>query len=727
MNSDGPLAGIRVLDFTRALAGPFCTRLLFEAGAEIIKIEPLGHGDFTRDLLPEYKSGQSGYFHQQNYGKRSVALDLRSHDGRSVAQSLASQSDVLVENFRPGVMDRLGLSYPRVATLNPGIVYCSVSGFGQQSALAERPGQDIAAQARSGLLDTVRSERGDPIVPNTSLTDVVTGTYAFNAIVAALLRRSRSSRGSWIDSSILASALQLHESLSPEYRDAVARRNVSFPSCNGWHVPRGILPTADGWLAFDATPDSAFGGLCQLLDAPHLAFLNAPGRRDRRREILEAVSMWMGVRTTEEVVEALRMVGAAATPVTSTLELQANRALWDRGWVRPFRSDHTIGILVTPISACRADFVPLGGEELGASTYDVLTKVVGLDDSEILGMMSENNVEVTPDSLPETFPADRSLAADCHDFPLPRREAPVHILVVGKAAPVTQAARLLAILGVQVTHADGPGQEDLARYDAIISDSSVVNSAARLPAPLVLLHCDRGVATSEVITQATSGLSHIFGEEDGSPYEFGYPVVSVVSGAMLAALSMLMAISDSASAISVDPQHVGLSLHDMSLVEAFWSKGARGEPRGTSDRRSLVPYGVYRGSGGHVAIGASQGGFVRLMQAMGRSDVLVNPQFATLANRVANRRSVRELIEDWLCRQVSIESAESQLCSAQAVCACVRTLDEIVRDRDLLADGLLERDEEGDVRAGPPFRLLEIEPGSKRRQPERIVERKATT
>lgn len=205
----GSLAGLRVVDFTRALAGPFCSRLLVDAGANVVKVEPLGHGDFTRGLPPKLPSGRSLYFHQQNYGKRSIAVDLRVPPGRNAVLDLIRHADMVIENYRPGVMARLGLDFDSLVAVNPDLVMLSISGFGQQSSLAALPGQDLAAQARSGLLDIHKTPAGEPLVPNTSLTDIVTGAYGFAAAVGALSHARSSGRALWVELSILGAALQL--------------------------------------------------------------------------------------------------------------------------------------------------------------------------------------------------------------------------------------------------------------------------------------------------------------------------------------------------------------------------------------------------------------------------------------------------------------------------------------------------------------------------------------
>lgn len=242
-----PLDGLRVVDFTRALAGPFCSRLFVDAGADVLKVEPPGVGDFTRVIPPKLPSGRSLYFHQQNYGKRSIAIDLRTGQGRDAVLRLIERSDMVIENYRPGVMARLGLGFESLVAVNPALTMVSISGFGQNSSLASLPGQDLAAQARSGLLDLHKTESGYPLVPNTSLTDIVTGAYGFAAALLALLRSKTTRSAVWLDVSIIGAALQLLRGeletvlVDPQTRAPASSTSlVSLPV-----IPRTVSEVAD--------------------------------------------------------------------------------------------------------------------------------------------------------------------------------------------------------------------------------------------------------------------------------------------------------------------------------------------------------------------------------------------------------------------------------------------------------------------------------------------------
>jgi crotonobetainyl-CoA:carnitine CoA-transferase CaiB-like acyl-CoA transferase len=202
----GPLEGLVVADFSRVLAGPFATMLLGDLGADVVKVEHPDGGDETRAWGPPFSGGHSTYYLAVNRNKRSVALDLKRDPDRHAARALASRADVLVENFKAGAAERLGLGYEAVAAGNPGLVWCSISGFGQ-GAGAELPGYDFLVQAMSGLMSITGPAGGEPTKVGVALVDVLTGLYATNGILAALHARERTGRGQRVEVSLLGSAL----------------------------------------------------------------------------------------------------------------------------------------------------------------------------------------------------------------------------------------------------------------------------------------------------------------------------------------------------------------------------------------------------------------------------------------------------------------------------------------------------------------------------------------
>ncbi len=201
------LPDIRILDFTQVLSGPFCTQLLADLGADVIKVEP-PRGDDTRNWGPPFLGKESAYFLSLNRNKRSIVIDLqRGNKGRKILEKIVKSSDVLAENFRPGVMAKLGLDYARIKKINPRIIYCSISGYGQNGPLSHKPGYDIAAFAASGIMSFTGEENGKPVKPGVPIADIGAGMFAAFAITSALYRREKSREGCYIDISMFDSMI----------------------------------------------------------------------------------------------------------------------------------------------------------------------------------------------------------------------------------------------------------------------------------------------------------------------------------------------------------------------------------------------------------------------------------------------------------------------------------------------------------------------------------------
>ncbi|MGD2110092.1 MAG: CoA transferase, partial [Phycisphaerae bacterium] len=198
-----PLSGVRVLDLSRILAGPFCTMMLGDQGAEVIKVERPESGDDTRTWGPPFAGGESAYFLCCNRNKRSITVDLKKPRGVELIKELAAVSDVLVENFTPGLMARFGLDYESLRKINPRLVYCSISAYGQDGPYRDRPGYDMVLSAVGGLMWITGPQGGEPCKVGVAITDVVTGVYASGAITSSLLWRERSGRGQYLDCSLL--------------------------------------------------------------------------------------------------------------------------------------------------------------------------------------------------------------------------------------------------------------------------------------------------------------------------------------------------------------------------------------------------------------------------------------------------------------------------------------------------------------------------------------------
>ena len=307
MTSDwaGPLQGIRVLDFTRVLAGPAASLALADLGAEVVKIEPPGSGDETRSF-PPFRDGESHYFLSVNRGKKSIVVDLKTEAGLALAKDLAAKSDVLIENYRPGVMDRLGLGYEALAALNPRLIYCSISGFGMTGPLRDQPSFDIVMQALSGAL-SVNGEPGRaPLKLGIPLGDLVGGINGPIGILAALYERSVTGRGRLIDVSLLDGMIGLLG-----YLAQLAFFTGEDPRPQGSEhpnlVPYGSFPAKDGAIIIACLTNSFWERIAEALDAPELVqdprFATIQQRRDNRALVNELIAEFTREKSVGELAE----------------------------------------------------------------------------------------------------------------------------------------------------------------------------------------------------------------------------------------------------------------------------------------------------------------------------------------------------------------------------------------------------------------------------------------
>jgi formyl-CoA transferase/CoA:oxalate CoA-transferase len=314
----GPAAldGLRVVDLTQNLAGPFCTQTLGDLGADVIKIEPPG-GDPARAWGPPFQDGTSTLFLSANRNKRSIALDLRNEAARAVVRRLAISADVYVQSLRPGAADALGLGPDALCRANPRLIACSVTAYGPRGPLADLPGYDPLMQAHAGLM-SVTGRPGDPVRVGVSVVDMGTGLWAALAILAALRERDRTGRGTHIVTSLFETALSLSSYHLMGYWASGAvpgALGTSFPLI----APYGAFPTADGRLMIAAANDSLFGRLCDVLALDGTAddprFRDNPGRVQHREALETVISTATRRRTTHELGEALRGRSIPCAPI----------------------------------------------------------------------------------------------------------------------------------------------------------------------------------------------------------------------------------------------------------------------------------------------------------------------------------------------------------------------------------------------------------------------------
>ena len=282
-----PLDGIRVIDLSRVLAGPYATMLLADMGAEVIKIEEPGKGDDTR-AWPAFAGGESTYFMSVNRGKKSLTLDLKAEAGKRVLGKLLAGADVLLENFRPGTLARLGFGWEAVHALNPRLVYCSISGFGESGPEASRPGYDLIVQGESGIMDLTGFPDGPPVKVGNSIADLASGTMAAHGIVLALLARERTGMGQKVEIAMLEVMAALLTYQGQGYLTtgvSPKRRGNQHPSI----VPYEVFEAADGYLTVGVANNSLWTRFCQAIGHPELATdarFDTESKRVEQRDVL---------------------------------------------------------------------------------------------------------------------------------------------------------------------------------------------------------------------------------------------------------------------------------------------------------------------------------------------------------------------------------------------------------------------------------------------------------
>ena len=308
----GPLAGIRVLDLTRALSGPFATMILGDLGADVIKLEDTWHGDDTRRWGPPFQGDDASYFLSINRNKRGLSVNLKEPRGQQIAQRLALATDVMLENFRPGTAARLGLGYQELSERNPRLIYASISGYGQTGPSAALPGYDAVAQAISGMMSVTGEAGGEPVRSGTSLADVGAGMYAVIGILAALHARESTGRGQQVDIALLDGQLSWLTYVAGKYF-ATGATPGRFGSAHESVAPYQVFPTADEPLMVAVGSDglwrrfTAATGLDDLTDDPRYA--TNPARVSHRDTLVPAITKALAARGCDQWAEILNAAG----------------------------------------------------------------------------------------------------------------------------------------------------------------------------------------------------------------------------------------------------------------------------------------------------------------------------------------------------------------------------------------------------------------------------------
>ena len=333
---EAALSDVVVIDLSRVLAGPYCTMMLGDMGATVIKIEQPGKGDDTRHFGPPYVAGESAYYLGLNRNKRSITLDFNNPEHEKRLFELVSTATVLVENFRPGMLERQGLGYETLRALNPGLIYCSISGYGHDGPYAMRPGYDFVAQAESGIMSVTGEVEGEPQRVGSPVADVSAGLYACMSILAALHVREKTGKGQHIDISLLEAAVSLLSNVSSNYLisgEEAERYGNGHPNI----VPYQAFHTQDGYIVVSCGNDRLYQTLCHLLGREDLAtdprFVTNPQRVRNREELVPILQEQFVQRETGDWLTALRAAGIPCGPINTVSQVFSDPHLQARGFI----------------------------------------------------------------------------------------------------------------------------------------------------------------------------------------------------------------------------------------------------------------------------------------------------------------------------------------------------------------------------------------------------------
>ena len=336
----GPLAGIRVLELARILAGPWAGQILADLGADVIKVERKGAGDDTRAWGPPFVEGADGqhlgaaYFHATNRGKRSIELDFESDEGRQLVRKLAARSDILIENFKVGGLAKFGLDYKSLAPENPRLIYCSVTGFGQDGPYAKRAGYDLMAQGMGGMMDLTGMADGPPTRVGVAISDIVTGCYSVIGILAAVAQREKTGKGCYVDTALVDSTVGVLANQALNYlvsNEVPKRIGNSHPNI----VPYQEFPVADGHVIVATGNDNQYVKFCNVLGAPELAqnpaYKDNIGRLQHRNELVPKLSALTARMKRDDLLGKLEAQGVPAGPINNLEQVFNDAQVKHRG------------------------------------------------------------------------------------------------------------------------------------------------------------------------------------------------------------------------------------------------------------------------------------------------------------------------------------------------------------------------------------------------------------
>ena len=387
-----PLEGIRILDLTRVLSGPYCTMLLGDLGAEVIKVERPGEGDDTRAFAPPFQGDQAAYFLSINRNKKSITLDMKSERGKQILWRLVDLSDVLVENFRPGAMERLGFGYEAVRARRPAMIYCSISGFGDTGPQKDRAGYDVIVQGEAGIMDLTGPPEGPPHKVGTSIADLVSGLTAAQGILAALYAAKNNGRGQRVHISMyeaVAALLTFNASIYFATGNSPRRRGNEHATI----VPYETFATSDGWINLGVANDDIWRRFCAAADTAELAddrrFATAPDRVRNRDALVPLIKAVIKQRTCNEWLKRLDDGGVPCGAIRTVAEVCDSEVLRARSMIAemPHMSAGNVKGIKSAIHLSESvlntyDAPP----KLGEHTREVLIELLGYtsDEADVL-------------------------------------------------------------------------------------------------------------------------------------------------------------------------------------------------------------------------------------------------------------------------------------------------------------------------------------------------------
>lgn len=387
----GPLAHVRVLDLSRVLAGPWAGQTLADLGAEVIKVERPGAGDDTRAWGPPYLDGtaEAAYYLSANRGKKSVTIDMAAPEGQALIRDLAARSDVVLENFKVGGLKKYGLDHASLAAVNPRLVYCSITGFGQDGPYAHRAGYDFMIQGMGGLMSLTGEADGSPVKVGVAIADLFTGMYATTAVLAALAHRDRTGQGQHIDLALLDCqvAMLANQAMNTlTTGTAPTRMGNAHPNI----VPYQAFATADGHIILAVGNDAQFARFCQVAGRPDLAgdarFQTNAARVRARAELVPLLEEVLRTRPSADWLAGLEAVGVPCGPINTLDQVFADPQVRHRGMVVPLPhpTAGSVDVVASPIhysaTPLEAGTAP---PTLGQHTGEVLGGLLGLDDARL--------------------------------------------------------------------------------------------------------------------------------------------------------------------------------------------------------------------------------------------------------------------------------------------------------------------------------------------------------